>query len=156
MTSLIRTTGTSIITREGEVTDLDAAGFDDVVHFRAMLDEAKEFLAQQEALVNARILDEMMLNGKWTLHGDDYDVVAQRAPDYVPSRVAAMLRDRLDGKVPRARLDEVLPVQPVVKAKMGELRKLAGITKDADVRQLIDATLPRLDDSRRSVKVTVK
>jgi hypothetical protein len=67
-----------------------------------------------------------------------------------------MLRDRLDGKVPRARLDEVLPVQPVVKAKMGELRKLAGITKDADVRQLIDATLPRLDDSRRSVKVTVK
>jgi hypothetical protein len=156
VTSLIRTTGTSIITREGEVTDLDSAGFDDVVHFRAMVDEAKQRLATLEAMVDARIRSEMQTHGKWTLHGDDWDAEASTPKAYLKSWEAARLRERLDGMIPRQRLDEVLPEVPTVKAKLGELRKLASITRDADVRQLIESTLPTLDDSKRSVKVTVK
>lgn len=153
MTSLIRTSGQGIITRDGQVVDLEAAEYDDVAHFRAMIDEAESALKEMRRDVDARLMHDMRERGSLTYHGGTFDLAGKLRSDRVPDHQAAIIRQRLlDLGVPIDRVDELCPEVRVVKAKPGGLRKLASLTPNADVRQIIESVLPH-EESRRYIEV---
>jgi hypothetical protein len=153
VTSLIRTSGQGIITRDGQVVDLESAEYDDVAHFRAMIDEAESTLKAIRADVDQRLMHDMRERGSLTYHGGSFDLAGKLRSDRIPDHQAKILRGRLlEEGVAQDRVDELCPEVVVVKAKPGGLRKLASLTPNEGVRNVITAYLPG-EESRRYIEV---
>ena len=156
MTSLIRTSGSNVITRDGEVVALDDAAFDDVAHFRAMIADAEVLLREMREQVDERLLFDLRSRGRWTEHIEGGTVNATKAPAYVSSNQASALESRLSELLPPDVVQGLFTWVTTTRAKPGALRKLAEMTPNPDVANAITAVLPPDEDAKRVVKVEVQ